>query len=143
MGANETEESDHEFTEAEYSMMMYEKDEGAFPVIEYHYMKDEWKHGAPSKKKSALPDLRKYAKDSGRKTLVDLNKLAPEDEKPVPLLLDTSGRAIVVEFYAPWCGYVHGNSSYTPHDPSSHSFLFSSDTVEGSKRSTSRWLKRS
>ena len=108
----------HSFTDEELDMMLYEWDNMADPVTEYHYMKKEWEtpdaliggKGSkeslppkPKKENKPLPDLRKDAKDTGTRTVVDLNKDAPKDEVPVFLNIDTAGTAVVVEFYTPWC----------------------------------------
>jgi hypothetical protein len=106
----------HEFTKEELEQLMYQWDERADPVHEYHYMKLEWqtedaiigekkKDWKPPKalkpKKNLDPnELKKGAKDTGERTEVDLNKDAPEDEELVFLNLDTNAAVHVVEFYS-------------------------------------------
>ena len=72
----------HNFNEEELDMMLFQWDEDAAPVIEYHYMKQEWKtpemaiiNGQKPTKtlapKKAKP--RVETRDTGNRTVVDLN----------------------------------------------------------------------
>jgi thiol-disulfide isomerase/thioredoxin len=113
----------HDFTESELEQLMYQTDENADPVVEYHYMKKIWqtdnaliggnneeKNKKTEEEKDSInrnnidndDDMQERAIDTGHRTVVDLSKNA-EHEDPVFLDLDTSTTAHVVEFYAPWC----------------------------------------
>jgi thiol-disulfide isomerase/thioredoxin len=117
----------HDFSEEELDMMLFQWDEAAEPVREYHYMKPEWQtpdavvSGATAKQKKKtssvppkrdMPDLRERARDAGDRSIVDLNRDAPPDEEPVPLNLDTGSAVHVVDFYQPWCGHCRSSK---PH----------------------------
>ena len=101
-------------------MMLFQWDETADPVMEYHYMKKEWKtpeaaisaNGEKPTKTLAPATAKEQQhlrggedRDTGYRTVVDLNKEAPPDEEPIPLHLNTQSAVHVVEFYQPWCGH--------------------------------------
>lgn len=113
-GATEEIQYHHNFNDEELDMMLFQWDEAAAPVVEYHYMKQEWKTPEMAivngqKPTKTFPpkkvNPRGQTRDTGYRTVVDLNKEAPFDEEPIPLDLNTWNAVHVVEFYQPWCGH--------------------------------------
>ena len=125
MGADQADDDEtryhHDFTEDELEMMLYQWDAEAMPVKEYHYMKPEWQTAdavisgkAPTETVPPRPvvDIEEDAEDNGHKTIVDLDKNAPPDEKLVYFDLDTQESVILMEFYAPQCPHCR---HFKPH----------------------------